>query len=491
MRGVFASLLALALPVAAGLHPSRADAEPWVDIVSPRPAQLFVEGEFAALELRFRVHGLAMGEGQAVANVYVIRHAMSYGGDAFRGREWQRAAPDARVRESEARIPLDPLELGLGLHQVRVHLVEEASGQEREVAESAVFFEIRLPAPTSEDSLWSTAPRPIPDEVTSQAFDDKVWLPEDSGSGERAGSAPAVEETVDGVWRDYVRLHAHMLRPSTPSHERRLLILDQTAGGLGNRLGSVISGLLLAMLSGRALLVHWDLCDYLVNGDEASEGIRWQFPSLEDIRAELGHEAVQGVEYVDMGELAPFLTCQAYKISADRADGGGGSDLAAVATLRIRNPHYYVPLIASNPHYRKHVLDTLGAQPLLSLPPGRAPCSIRLAEVAEDDEGRSEADEAADEEALEAGPLPASQGRRAPPPLPRSYHDWSADPAGALVRQGDAGQGRRGPHAHQRLHDRRAPRALLCLRQVAPPRVQGPGRHAPALLSPPFRPDLC
>jgi len=365
---VLASLLVLALPVAAGLHPSRAAADPWVEIVSPRPAQLFVEGEFGALELCFRVHGLAMGEGKAVANVYVIQHAISYGGDAFRGRQWQRGTPDARVREAEARIPLDPLELGLGLHQVRVHLVEEASGQEREVAESAAFFEIRLPAPAPEDSLYSTAPRPIPDEVTSQAFDDKVWLPEDSGSGQGTAFAPAVEEVVGGVWRDYVRLHAHMLRPSTPSHERRLLILDQTAGGLGNRLGSVISGLLLAMLSGRALLVHWDLCDYLLNGDEASDGIRWQFRSLDHIRAELGPEAVQGVEYIDMGELAPFLTCQAYSTWADTADGGGGgggADLAAVATLRIRNPHYYVPLIVSNPHYRKYVLDTLGAQPLL------------------------------------------------------------------------------------------------------------------------------
>jgi hypothetical protein len=52
-------------------------AEPWVDIISPTPAQLFIEGQFTALELHFRVHGLAMGAGAGVANVYVIRHAMS------------------------------------------------------------------------------------------------------------------------------------------------------------------------------------------------------------------------------------------------------------------------------------------------------------------------------------------------------------------------------------------------------------------------------
>jgi len=346
--------------------------EPWVDIISPSPAQLFVEGEFSSLELRFRVHGLAMGAGAGVANVYIIRQAMSYGGDAFRGREAQRAAPDMRVYETEARISLDPLQLELGLHQVRVHLVEEASGREREVAESAAFFEIRLPPYHADDAVGGGA-RLISDEVLSQAFDEKTWLPEAGIVREQS-----VEETSGRMWQDYVKLHAHMLKPSTPAHERRLLILDQTAGGLGNRLGSVISGLLLAMLSGRALLVHWDLSKYLLNGEEATGGIRWQFPSIEHIRAELGEEAVQGVEYIDIGELAPFLTCDRYTIStdADSANdnssasnshtenvGQGHSDLAVVATLRIRNPHYYVPLIISNPHYRQYVLEILGSQP--------------------------------------------------------------------------------------------------------------------------------
>ena len=363
MRGVLSLALLISLPHGADLEPAP---EPWVDIISPEPAQLFVEGEFASLALRFRVHGLELGDGKGVAHVYVIRHAMSYGGDAFRGREWHRAAPDARVREAEASIPLDHLELGLGLHQVRVHLVEEAQGQEREVAESAVFFEIRLPALPPADLIWG-APRPVPDEVASNAFDDKVWLPSEGGQG---GDVPAeaVEETVERVWREYVQLHAHMMRPSTPVHNRRLLILDQTAGGLGNRLGSVISGLLLAMLSGRALLVHWDLCDYLINGDESSGGIRWQFPSLDHIRAELGPEAVQGVEYVDMGELAPFLTCQRYTVSTEAGgsvDDSSPSDLAVVGTLKIKNPHYYVPLVVSNPHYRRRIFDTLGAQPAI------------------------------------------------------------------------------------------------------------------------------
>jgi hypothetical protein len=356
-------------------------AEPWVDIISPTPAQLFIEGQFTALELHFRVHSLEMGAGAGVANVYVIRHAMSYGGDAFRGREHQRASPDARVYEAEARIQLDSLQLDLGLHQVRVHLVEEdaSSGQEREVAESAAFFEIRLP-PLLPDDLAARegAERSchVSDEVLSEAFDEKAWLPEE-GEDLSEGPQQSVEESADHIWREYVRLHARMLDLATPAHQKRFLILDQSAGGLGNRLGSVISGLLLAMLSQRALLVHWDLTDYLLNGDATSNGIRWQFASLSHIRELLGEVAVAGVEYLDMGELASFLTCSKYTVSEGDADAttdatkvatrDGDSDcrseLAAVSTLKITNPHYYVPLIVSNPHYRKYILDTLGAHP--------------------------------------------------------------------------------------------------------------------------------
>ena len=376
-QGVLAGVLVLHM---VKLAAPREASEPWVDIISPTPAQLFIEGQFPAVELHFRVHGLQMGAGAGAANVYVIRHAMSYGGDAFRGREHQRATPDVRVYETEARIPLDSLQLDLGLHQVRVHLVEEdaASGREREVAESAAFFEIRLPLSLpGDEAAGEGAERScrVSDELLSQAYEDKAWLAEE-GEDAGVGQQQSVEETTDRMWREYVQLHARMLSPTTPAHERRLLILDQTAGGLGNRLGSVISGLLLAMLSQRALLVHWDLTDYLLNGDPASGGIRWQFTDLAHIRAKLGEEAVAGVEYIDIGELAPFLTCSRYTVSDDDAadadeaagaDGGCSSDLAAgnicvcayvCVRVCIHIIHVCI-IVSSNLLYRQYSFDTV------------------------------------------------------------------------------------------------------------------------------------
>ena len=45
----------------------------WIDIESPRSAQLFTEGAFEEIRLRYRVHGVRVGRDQAVVHVYVIK----------------------------------------------------------------------------------------------------------------------------------------------------------------------------------------------------------------------------------------------------------------------------------------------------------------------------------------------------------------------------------------------------------------------------------
>lgn len=91
--------------------------EPWIEILSPKAAELFLERDHPpTVSLHFRVHGVAMGEGRGEARVFLIRNAISYGGDAFRGREGLREAPHATIHAAEASLDLG--ELDLGLHQV-------------------------------------------------------------------------------------------------------------------------------------------------------------------------------------------------------------------------------------------------------------------------------------------------------------------------------------------------------------------------------------
>eukprot|EP00960_Hanusia_phi_P033352 750421-Hanusia_phi.AAC.1 len=239
--------------------------QPWVEILSPRPAQLFIEGEFSSILLHFVVHGVELSADSVVAHVFVIRNAISYGGDAFRGRDELRNSPHQVLMEKENKLQLDHSWLDLGLHQVRIHLYDVAQG--REIAESACFFEIRLPVVPEEKECL------VPDDVMAHAFEDRLE--------ERWAQA---EEDVANVFQQYSQLHHDIMHGKVPEDQRRFLILNQQAGGLGNRLGSILSGLLFAILSKRAMLVFWDVASYLQNGDVEEGGIRWNFRHEEEIK---------------------------------------------------------------------------------------------------------------------------------------------------------------------------------------------------------------
>ena len=45
----------------------------WIDILSPKSAQLFVEGMFDEIRLQYAVHGVDVGEGKAHVMVYIIK----------------------------------------------------------------------------------------------------------------------------------------------------------------------------------------------------------------------------------------------------------------------------------------------------------------------------------------------------------------------------------------------------------------------------------
>ncbi|EKX53633.1 hypothetical protein GUITHDRAFT_100617 [Guillardia theta CCMP2712] len=314
--------------------------EPWVEILSPQPAQLFVEGQFSSIMLHFVVHGVELGADSVAAHVFVIRNAISYGGDAFRGREELRSSPHHVVLEQETKLQLDHQWLDLGLHQVRVHLVDMKQG--REIAESACFFEVRLPVEQEEKE------NKVPAEIMTDAFEDKVVERWDQTMGESA----------EEVLARYSMLHHDILHGKVPEEQRRYLVLNQQAGGLGNRLGSILSGLLFAILSNRAMLVYWDVSSYLQNGDVEHGGIRWNFKDEEEIKEVIGNAALEGIHYTDMGELSEYLVCGRYDTSDDAS-----ADVSTMTTIRITNPHYYIPLIMSNPFYRRRLLSVFGGKP--------------------------------------------------------------------------------------------------------------------------------
>eukprot|EP00292_Cryptomonas_paramecium_P020802 CAMPEP_0113672128 /NCGR_PEP_ID=MMETSP0038_2-20120614/6087_1 /TAXON_ID=2898 /ORGANISM="Cryptomonas paramecium" /LENGTH=180 /DNA_ID=CAMNT_0000588355 /DNA_START=214 /DNA_END=753 /DNA_ORIENTATION=+ /assembly_acc=CAM_ASM_000170 len=99
---------------------------------------------------------------------------MSYGGDPFRGREHLKENPDYRIISDNATIILDHAWLDLGLHQVRVFHFDGATRQK--IAESAVFFEIRLPHPEKSAAATTSSCTLSPSELAYH-LEERSWGP--------------------------------------------------------------------------------------------------------------------------------------------------------------------------------------------------------------------------------------------------------------------------------------------------------------------------
>lgn len=79
-------------------------------------------------------------------------------------------------------------------------------------------------------------------------------------------SAPGYENgprhaTFDGYWQEYLQFHREMVKPESeggaPFSKKRLLVYQPSDDGLGNRLQALLSTVVLAMMSRRAIILDW------------------------------------------------------------------------------------------------------------------------------------------------------------------------------------------------------------------------------------------
>lgn len=79
-------------------------------------------------------------------------------------------------------------------------------------------------------------------------------------------SAPGYEDgpryaTFDGYWQEYLQFHREMVKPESeggvPFNKKRLLVYQPSDDGLGNRLQALLSSVVLAMVSRRAIILDW------------------------------------------------------------------------------------------------------------------------------------------------------------------------------------------------------------------------------------------
>lgn len=69
------------------------------------------------------------------------------------------------------------------------------------------------------------------------------------------------EKTFDDYWKEYVVFHRKMVTPEdqggVPLHKKKFLMFTPTDDGLGNRLQALLSTVVLAMVTKRAIVLDW------------------------------------------------------------------------------------------------------------------------------------------------------------------------------------------------------------------------------------------
>lgn len=79
-------------------------------------------------------------------------------------------------------------------------------------------------------------------------------------------STPGYEDgprhaTFDGYWQEYLQFHREMVKPESeggiPFNKKRFLVYQPSDDGLGNRLQALLSTVVLAMMSRRAIILDW------------------------------------------------------------------------------------------------------------------------------------------------------------------------------------------------------------------------------------------
>jgi len=75
------------------------------------------------------------------------------------------------------------------------------------------------------------------------------------------GALPARHQDFDGYWHEYLQFHRTMVLPErlggVSDKDKKFLVFQPSDDGLGNRLQALLSSVVLAMVSRRAILVDW------------------------------------------------------------------------------------------------------------------------------------------------------------------------------------------------------------------------------------------
>ncbi|KAF8927245.1 hypothetical protein EDD21DRAFT_379328 [Dissophora ornata] len=197
---------------------------------------------------------------------------------------------------------------------------------------------------------------------SSVSFDIKH--PEPLCSAREMEGYQARHETFDGYWQEYLQFHHRMVLPEeeggVPQERKRFLVFQPSDDGLGNRLQALLSSVVMAMVTRRAIVLDW-LAMPQCNANftdlfQQPEGLVW------DLNTTIPH-------YKDLPEYKTkpeiwYPYCRNCALRSPITPDSTWSKLLCDADLGINNTipiaqifstQWFLPVIQNNPQWRREL----------------------------------------------------------------------------------------------------------------------------------------
>ena len=116
--------------------------------------------------------------------------------------------------------------------------------------------------------LWLSYVIPVTMRNESRLFDPArsapsfdIKHPEPLCSVREMQGFEARHDSFEGYWQEYLQFHRRMVLPEeeggVPQDQKRFLVFQPSDDGLGNRLQALLSSVVMAMITRRAIVLDW------------------------------------------------------------------------------------------------------------------------------------------------------------------------------------------------------------------------------------------
>ncbi|GJJ75576.1 hypothetical protein EMPS_07934 [Entomortierella parvispora] len=180
------------------------------------------------------------------------------------------------------------------------------------------------------------------------------------------GAPPARHQDFEGYWQDYLQFHRTMVLPErqggVAEKDKKFLIFQPSDDGLGNRLQALLSSVVLAMVSRRAIILDWvampqcnaNFTDLFQHPKDLSWDLSTTLPLHKDDaifkkKPEIWYPYCRNCALrsaIGPDSTWSNLLCEGSLFGLPQANE---------KYIQILSTHWFLPVIQHNPHYRQEL----------------------------------------------------------------------------------------------------------------------------------------